>query len=120
MAGIIFFKTQHIDLLKEFYSTRIGMEIWLEQADCVILKHGNLLVGFCQRDQTDTCGVITFYYETQDEVDAMYGRFKECSLQPPRKNDTYRIYHCFIRDPEGRTVEFQKFLEPVKSVDGHR
>lgn len=92
------------------------MKLWLEQADCIIMKHENLLVGFCQRDQTDTCGMITFYFETQEEVDTMYEKFKECSLQPPQKNDKYKIYHCFINDPDGRSVEFQQFLHPVEPV----
>jgi predicted lactoylglutathione lyase len=116
MAGIIFFKTQQLDLLRSFYVDQIGMEVWLEQADCVILRSGNMLVGFCQRDQTDTCGMITFFYKTREEVDQMYEKFKECSLQPPRKNDKYRIYHCFVQDPDGRSVEFQQFLHPTPSI----
>ena len=113
MAGIIFFKTQQLKSIIHFYQERIGMTVWLEQADCTILQHGNMQLGFCQRDQTDTCGVITFYYDTREEVDAMYEKFHGCSLQSPQKNDKYKIYHCFVKDPDGRSVEFQQFLEPV-------
>lgn len=116
MAGIVFFKTQQLDLLKKFYIEQIGMELWLEQADCIILKHENMLIGFCLRDQTDTDGMITLFYKTQEEVDAMYETFKECSLQPPKVNDKYKIYHCFVQDPDGRSVEFQQFLHPTKDI----
>ncbi|MEO0137399.1 MAG: VOC family protein [candidate division WOR-3 bacterium] len=113
MAGIIFFKTQNLPKIKEFYVTRIGMEVWLEQADCAILKHGNLLLGFCQRETTETQGIITFVYENTDQVYNMYKKFRLEALSEPEVNEKYRIYHFFIKDPEGRLVEFQNFLEPV-------
>ena len=47
MAGIVFFKTKKLEELKKFYVSGVGMEVWLEQADCVIFKHQNMLVGFC-------------------------------------------------------------------------
>ncbi|MEX2721873.1 MAG: VOC family protein [Candidatus Wukongarchaeota archaeon] len=92
------------------------MSIWLEQKDCTILKHGNLLLGFCQRDTPDTEGMITFFYPTREEVDTIYEKFKERSNEPPKENPRYQIYHSFAKDPEDRTLEFQHFMHPLKPI----
>ena len=113
MAGIIFYKTNKYEEILTFYRDMIGMDVWLEQADCTILQHGNLLLGFCQRADVDTCGMITFYYNEQKEVDRMYVRLKDLAFDEPRISEKYQIYHFFIHDPEGRTVEFQYFMHPV-------
>ncbi|MFW5785640.1 MAG: hypothetical protein ACOCYC_00230 [bacterium] len=51
MAGIIFFKTEHLEEITTFYRTRIGMGLWLDQGGCRILRHGNMLLGFCALSQ---------------------------------------------------------------------
>lgn len=89
------------------------MELWLEQADCIILKHGNLLLGFCQREEPDTQGIITFVYENTDQVYNMYKKFRAEAMAEPVVNEKYNIYHFFAKDPEGRLVEFQNFLQQV-------
>ena len=116
MAGIVFYKTTAYKKNIAFYRDMIGMDVWLEQADCTILKHGNFLLGFCRRDTVDACGIITFFYDEQKEVDRMYARVKERALHEPQVNEKYNIYHFFIKDPENRTVEFQYFLHPVEHV----
>ena len=115
MNGIIFFKTQILSTLKEFYLSVTGSHLWLEQADCVIFRHGNMLFGFCQRDKVDQGGMITFFYPNREEVDRMYGKFRESADSPPSVNDKYNIYHFFASDPEGRKLEFQWFDHPVDS-----
>ncbi len=109
MNGIIFFKTKKLDALKEFYLEKIGCEIWLEQADCCILKFGNLLFGFCNWKAVDKCGMITFFYESKEEVDSMYNRFSSIAQDKPKTNPKYKIYHFFAKDPEDRIIEFQWF-----------
>ena len=113
MAGIIFFKTKDLEAMKEFYSSRIGMTIWLVQSDCVILKHGNLLLGFCEREEVDSQGIITFFYQDREDVDEMYREFQSWAIDKPKENETYGIYHFFIKDPDDRLVEFQAFLYPA-------
>jgi len=89
------------------------MKLWLRQEDCIILKHENLLLGFCTRAQIDHSGLITFFYETKDEVDAMYDRLKDIAQAVPETNEKYHIYRFFAHDPEHRILEFQHFLHPV-------
>ncbi len=114
--GIIFFKTQMMVDLKDFYTKDVGCEIWLEQGGCVILKAGNMLFGFCQRDKSDMDALITFFYDTKEEVDQKYKRFEKSALDKPVENLKYKIYHFFAKDPEGRMIEFQHFLHPVNKI----
>ena len=109
MSGIIFFKTCMLDELREFYIKKLKCELWLEQAECVILRNGNLLLGFCQRETPDLEGMITFFYETSSEVDQAYEQLKTCATTTPKMNDKYRIYHFFAEDPEKRAIELQYF-----------
>ena len=112
-SGIIFFSTSKLEELKKFYVEKIGCRLWLDQGSCAILKYGNLLVGFCEGKNPDTGGLITFFYEKKEDVDRMYEKFKNTAVAPPRENPKYRIYHFFIKDPEGRTLEFQMFMHPI-------
>jgi len=109
MSGLVFLSTQALEGIVGFYTSRLGMEVWLRQEDCVILRHGNLMLGFCQRAKADSCGIITFYFDSKDEVDARYDDLRDLADGTPRENPKYRIYHFFLRDPEGRQLEMQKF-----------
>lgn len=114
MAGIIFLKTANKTAIQDFYRGVVGMDLWLEQEDCVIMQHGNFLLGFCERDVIDRAGIIMFFYQTRDEVDAMYKKLAARAQGAPQVNEKYKIYHFFAEDPENRTIEFQSFLHPLK------
>ncbi|MHA2069337.1 MAG: VOC family protein [Candidatus Thorarchaeota archaeon] len=116
MAGIIFFRTKNLDETIQFYAERLGMIVWLEQKGCTILNHGNLLLGFCQKDVFETEGVITFFYETGNDVDKMYSELQDIATTTPVENDAYQIYQFYAKDPEGRTLEFQSFLHELKPI----
>jgi hypothetical protein len=109
MCGIIFFKTQKLAELKDFYLNEVGCELWMDQKDCLIFKSGNMLFGFCQREEVEPGGMVTFFYEKKEAVDKAYKKFKSIAISSPRMNEKYQIYHFFARDPEGRYVEFQYF-----------
>ena len=114
MSGIIFLKTQNLDQIRKFYQAKIGMTLWLDQGDCVILKHGNLMMGFCKGEEKPFGALITFFYETKEEVDEIYQAFGLDADGPPQANEKFKIYHFYARDPEGRPLEFQCFLHPLE------
>jgi hypothetical protein len=116
MSGIVFFKTKNCAILKDFYAAKLDCKIWLEQKDCLILRHGNFLFGFCERAEIETCGILTFFYENKTDVDAMYKIMKDTADDAPRENEKYKIYQFFAKDPEERMLEFQYFLHPVKEI----
>jgi hypothetical protein len=100
----------------EFYVSDIGMHVWLEQEDCVILIHGNLLLGFCDRETPELDGLITFFYPAIEDVDAMYSMLNHIATSQPTMNEKYQIYQFFAQDPEGRVLEFQSFLHPIEPI----
>lgn len=113
MTGIVFFGTERHDDVVGFYRDVVGADVWLEQPGCTILEHGNLLVGFCDREETEDCGTVTFVYDDREAVDEMYERVGDAARDAPRENERYQIYQFFADDPDGRAVEFQTFLHEV-------
>lgn len=113
VSGIVFFSTERQDAVVEFYRERIGAEVWLEQPGCTILQHDEFTFGFCDRDTTDDCGIVTFYYDDRAAVDAMHEDLEDVARGEPVENEQYDIYQFFAEDPDGRTVELQTFLHPL-------
>lgn len=113
MAGIQFHRTHDLEAVTDFYRAVVGMAVWLQQEDCTIFQHENFLLGFCEREEKDTSGIITFFYGKRSQVDDMYNKLKERAIARPEENNKYSIYQFFARDPEDRLVEFQCFLHPL-------
>ncbi len=121
MSGIVFFATNELEKLRRFYTDEVGMREWLDQADCLILSHGNLKVGFHATGKADVDAMITVFYPDRTGVDAAHARLAPIADAAPRLDEKYRIYHFFGRDPEGRRLEFQSFehdLDPY--LDGEQ
>ncbi len=116
MNGIIFFRSQKLEKIKDFYLNKIGCKLWLKQTDCLIFQAGNMLLGFCDRENVDQNGIITFFYPTRKEVDAMYRELIDIAQKAPIMNSKYNIYQFFALDPEGRTLEFQWFKNKMKAI----
>lgn len=114
MSGILFLNTQDLDGIRKFYQAKIGMLLWLDQGGCFILKHGNLMLGFCSGEEIPFGGLITFFYETREEVDEIYRKLKPDADGSPKVNEKYKIYHFYAQDPEGRRLEFQSFMHPLE------
>ncbi|UCG43135.1 MAG: nitroreductase family protein [candidate division WOR-3 bacterium] len=117
MAGILFLRTKEFETARRFYQDTVGMKVWLEQPDIAILQHGNMLVGLHRRPEPDLEGLLTFFERGREFVDRMYDRLKDVADAAPRENPKYRIYHFFAKDPEGRRLEFQSFLDPVQPFE---
>ncbi|MFC7045238.1 VOC family protein [Halobacteriaceae archaeon GCM10025711] len=113
MSGIVFFGTADRSRVVAFYTDRLGFEVWLEQSGCTILRHDNLLVGFCDREQAETEGVVTLVEATRAAVDDRYRALADVARDEPTENEAYRIYQFFADDPDGRTLEVQTFLHPT-------
>ena len=114
-GGIVFYKTNMLEKLTDFYIDTVGCELWIDQGGCKVFQFGNMLIGFCQREaEPDTSALVTFFYEDKAEVDRMYSVLKEKAKDQPIENSTYRIYHFYAVDPEGRPVEFQYFWDEMK------
>ena len=113
-GGVVFLHTTDLEATREFYEGRMGMEVWLEQADCLLLRRGNMILGFCSRDDADFGGLITFVYPDRAGVDEAYSTMRDIATTEPEENRRYRIYQFFGTDHEGRGLEFQAFLHPTE------
>jgi hypothetical protein len=111
MSAIIFLGTTMREDIVRFYKDRFDMTVWFEQEDCTILREDNLILGFCQREEADTSGIITFWVGSNKEVDALHAKHADIAEGEPAVNERYNIYHFFLRDPEGRRLEIQRFLD---------
>ncbi|QLD84962.1 VOC family protein [Natronomonas halophila] len=109
MDGIVFFRTERLEEVVEFYTEAVGAEVWLEQSDCTILAAGDFRFGFCDREEAETDGILTFVVDSRERVDLLYDQLHTVADDEPRYNETYEIYQFFAADPEGRTVEVQVF-----------
>jgi len=114
-GGIVFFATKKLDSIADFYIEKIGCELWLDQGACKILKHGNMLFGFCKSDHVDKEAVITFFYPEKEMVDSIYNQMEEIAEDKPKMNPKFNIYHFYGRDPENRSIEFQYFDHELKN-----
>src|SRR6056297_3066217 len=114
MSGVVFYKTRKLKKITKFYTERLDMEIWDDQGKCKILSDGNLILGFCESDFSETEGMITFFYDEKKKVDRLYDKFKNIATVKPRENKDFNIYQFFAKDPEGRNLEFQTFLYDLK------
>ena len=114
MNGIVFFGTNRLEAVIDYYLDRFDAKIWLEQPDCTIIRLGTLLLGFCTRDRPDTEGTITIVTGTMAEVDALFEAIDDPDIESPIENDRYDIYHFYTEDPEGRNVEVQTFLHDIE------
>jgi len=110
MSGIAFFRTENRAEVVDFYTSIVGADVWLEQPDCTILEYDGFRFGFCGREETDDCGILTFVYEDRAGVDEMYEVAGDAARERPHENEKYDIYQFFADDPDGRTAEFQTFL----------
>ena len=113
MSGICFFKTKDLKTLKDFYTKRLNMKVWVDQGSCVILRSESFLIGFCESDKVENNGIVTRFFKTRDEVDEVFSKLEDISTCKPRENEKYKIYQFFGKDPDGRTLEFQAFLHDL-------
>ena len=113
MSGIVFFKTQSLDIIHHFYHFTLEMDVWLEQANCYIFKKGNLLIGFLQAVEAETEGIITIFNQNKTIIESAYEKYASLVTQKLQINEKYNIYNFYISDPEGRKIEFQTFLHPL-------
>lgn len=110
---ITFFYTRDLAATAQFYEDVIGLDLVRDQGDCRIYRIGpHGFIGFCQRAQAPEQpeGVIITF--VTDDVDGWYARLVARGAafdSPPRQNEKYKVYHCFLRDPNGYLLEIQCF-----------
>ncbi len=115
MQFITFYRTDAMHETRHFYEDVLALNVYKDQGACVIYKvteHSG--IGFCtHHPKAPSSGAcLTFVFDTTHEVDAWRQRIMERGLEPSEAvaNETFKIYHFFVRDPNNYLVEFQVFL----------
>lgn len=113
---ITFLGTDDLRATDLFYREILGLELYKDQEVCKIyqIKSGGKL-GFCAhmpvtRDSEKKSPILTFL---TSDVDLVYQQMQKAGFEisePPKENQFFRIYHFFVQDPNGYTVEIQRFL----------
>lgn len=112
---IIFLGTKDIEKCHEFYNGLLGFELYKDQGACRIYNiPGGGRIGFCSHIEVmhgERSPIITLL---TDEVDIIYNNLKNNGtymISIPNTNQRFNIYHFFAKDPDGYTVEIQRFLD---------
>lgn len=112
---ITFLGTNDLRGTSHFYQKILGLTLYKDQKVCLIFNvNEQSKIGFCEHMPVmcdDKSPIITLVTE---EVDEFYHKLIEKGLkvaESPKLNEKFNIYHFFFRDPNGYTIEIQKFLD---------
>jgi catechol 2,3-dioxygenase-like lactoylglutathione lyase family enzyme len=112
---ITFFGTNNLKANSDFYQNILGLTLYKDQKICLIFHINELSkIGFCEHIpviHNDKSPIITLVAE---DVDELYSKLINKGLkiaESPKLNKKFNIYHFFFKDPNGYTIEIQRFLE---------
>ena len=113
---VTFLPVSDIQKTEEFYTKVVGLTLWDDQGKCKIFNCGQGYWGFCQYDDgrplaTGVC--LSLNMEDTADVDEKFRNVKAAGaeiLQKPEHHKNFPVYSCFVKDPDGYLLEFQKIL----------
>ena len=112
---ITFLGAENLIETTDFYQNMLGLELYKDQGLCKIFNiTKESKIGFCSHlpiNNTEKSPILTFIVEN---VDTAYKELVNSGLKipnPPKLNPEFNIYHFLFQDPNGYTLEIQKFLE---------
>jgi predicted enzyme related to lactoylglutathione lyase len=112
---ITFFGTHNLKETSDFYQNILGLTLYKDQKVCLIFNiNKQSKIGFCEHMPViyeEKSPIITLVTQ---EVDEIYKKFVKSGLQiseGPKINHKFDIYHFLFKDPNGYTIEVQRFLK---------
>ena len=112
---ITFLGTKNLKKTSFFYQNILGLKLYKDQKVCLIFHiNKQSKIGFCEHIPVihdEKSPIMTFVTE---EVDNIYKTLVNKGLkivESPKLNKKFNIYHFFFKDPNGYTIEIQRFLE---------
>jgi predicted enzyme related to lactoylglutathione lyase len=112
---IHFYRVEDLDKVKAFYEDLLGFSCYKDQGKCLIYDVHYGKIGFCvhfPKEKAEAC--VTFVYGCKKEVDDMYDNISQAGIElqaSPSIDEYFNIYHFFVKDYNGLTLEFQCFIE---------
>ena len=114
---VTFVYSDNLENAARFYGDILALPLVLDQGACRIFRvAADSFLGICRASKVrpaEPRGVILTF--VTDELAAWHGTLVAAGAAvdgEPRLNSQYQIEHFFASDPDGRQIEFQKFLSP--------
>lgn len=115
MHAITFLPTSDLESTDGFYAGALGLPLVLDQGVCRIYRVGAAFWGFCACDSPMAESKKVTLTLVDEDVDGWHERLVRHGVAvdgAPRANPRFRIYHFYVTDPNGYSVEVQRFLHP--------
>jgi catechol 2,3-dioxygenase-like lactoylglutathione lyase family enzyme len=115
-AFIPFYPVHDLAATRDFYQRELGLELERDEARCLIFRAADGYLGFCLFDGPLPSHEGLTLSLVAPDVDVVYQRLRRLGVEielPPRRDEHYRIYHFFARDPDAYRVEVRQFIEPL-------
>ena len=114
-SHIVFLATRDLPMTAAFYEKTLGLTLALDQGKCRIYQVAKeAFLGFCAKDEVSAGDGVIVTLVSRD-VDEWYEKLHAHGVifeKEPAYNPEYKIYHCFLRDPNGYLIEIQRFEDP--------
>lgn len=113
---IHFYGTRDLKATDDFYLGLVGARLFKDQGACHIYQlTDSSFIGFCTHlpiVNEHKSPIVTFVVK---DVPKVHQRFQsyDSTLMDVTINPTFRIEHFFVKDPNGYTCEFQRFLDMI-------
>lgn len=112
---VTFCYTRNMEETHRFYNVLLELPMVLDQGRCRIYRVSpGGFIGFCEGERPDPENTVMITLVT-DDVDGWFEKLKTAghpAIKAPALNPEFNIYHCFVKDPSGYTVEIQRFEDP--------
>jgi predicted enzyme related to lactoylglutathione lyase len=113
--SITFLGTNKLKVTSNFYQNILGLTLYKDQGVCLIFNiNSTSKIGFCEHMPTTKAEKSPIITLVTEDVDEIYKRLinKGISIpEKPKENHKFNIYHFFFEEPNGYTIEIQKFLD---------
>ena len=114
-SQIVFLATRDLAATSAFYEKTLELRLALDQGKCRIYQVAEkAFLGFCRKDDVPARDGVIVTLVTND-VNGWYQKLSADGVKfekAPAYNPEYKIYHCFLRDPNGYLLEIQRFEDP--------
>lgn len=114
-SHIVFLATRDLQMTAAFYEKTLGLTLALDQGKCRIYQVAEgAFLGFCAKEEVTAQDGVILTLVTK-EVDEWYDKLQTQGVKfekKPAYNPEYKIYHCFLHDPNGYLLEIQRFEDP--------
>lgn len=109
--SITFIYSSDLEASDAFYGGILGLELILDQGACRIYGlTPTSSVGVCSHRDPEPAGTILTIVSA--DVEGWYRHLVERGVsvaEAPAYNERFGIYHFFASDPDGHTIEIQRF-----------